>query len=98
MLSELSADMWYNVMQNSRMTQCLRIWMIMRWFFRNLEIKGLVGTDFRPVFQYNGSYGRRTKAKLYGWKGLQRKPVYDTAFIFVDDDTWGDVPTWAMKV
>lgn len=77
-------------------------------FLRNLEIKGLGGTDFRPVFHYINELIR--KKELRNLRGLlyftdgkgtypKRKPVYDTAFIFVDDDACGDdVPAWAMKV
>ena len=77
-------------------------------FLRNLEIKGLGGTDFRPVFHYINELIR--KKELRNLRGLlyftdgkgtypKRKPVYDTAFIFVDDDAFGDdVPAWAMKV
>lgn len=77
-------------------------------FLRSLEIKGLGGTDFRPVFHYINELIR--KKELRNLRGLlyftdgkgtypKRKPVYDTAFIFVDDDACGDdVPAWAMKV
>lgn len=77
-------------------------------FLRNLEIKGLGGTDFRPVFHYINELIR--KKELRNLRGLlyftdgkgtypKRKPMYDTAFIFVDDDACGDdVPAWAMKV
>ena len=77
-------------------------------FLHNLEIKGLGGTDFRPVFHYINELIR--KKELRNLRGLlyftdgkgtypKRKPMYDTAFIFVDDDACGDdVPAWAMKV
>ena len=77
-------------------------------FLRNLEIKGFGGTDFRPVFHYINELIR--KKELRNLRGLlyftdgkgtypKRKPMYDTAFIFVDDDACGDdVPAWAMKV
>lgn len=77
-------------------------------FLRSLEIKGLGGTDFRPVFHYINELIR--KKELRNLRGLlyftdgkgtypKRKPMYDTAFIFVDDDACGDdVPAWAMKV
>lgn len=77
-------------------------------FLKNLEIKGFGGTDFRPVFHYINELIRRKELRnlrglLYftDGKGIypKRKPVYDTAFIFVDDDACDDdVPTWAMKV
>ena len=77
-------------------------------FLQNLEIKGLGGTDFRPVFHYINELIR--KKELRNLRGLlyftdgkgtypKRKPLYDTAFIFVDDDAFDeDVPAWAMKV
>ncbi|WP_455053240.1 vWA domain-containing protein [Mogibacterium sp.] len=76
-------------------------------FLRSLEIKGLGGTDFRPVFHYINELIR--KKELRNLRGLlyftdgkgtypKRKPVYDTAFIFVDDACGDDVPAWAMKV
>ncbi|WP_456078381.1 vWA domain-containing protein [Mogibacterium diversum] len=77
-------------------------------FLRSLEIKGLGGTDFRPVFHYINELIR--KKELRNLRGLlyftdgkgtypKRKPMYDTAFIFVDDDAFiDDVPAWAMKV
>ena len=78
------------------------------FFLQNLEIKGLGGTDFRPVFHYINELIR--KKELRNLRGLlyftdgrgtypKRKPLYDTAFIFVDDDAFDeDVPAWAMKV
>ena len=77
-------------------------------FLQNLEIKGLGGTDFRPVFHYINELIR--KKELRNLRGLlyftdgkgtypKRKPLYDTAFIFVDDDAFDEeVPAWAMKV
>ncbi|ASS38106.1 vWA domain-containing protein [Mogibacterium pumilum] len=77
-------------------------------FLQNLEIKGLGGTDFRPVFHYINELIRRKELRnlrglLYFTDGKgtypKKKPLYDTAFIFVDDDVFDeDVPAWAMKV
>lgn len=77
-------------------------------FVKNMEIKGLGGTDFRPVFNYINELIRNKEVRnlrglLYFTDGKgtypKRKPPYDTAFIFVDDDAYDDeVPAWAMKV
>lgn len=77
-------------------------------FINNMEIKGLGGTDFRPVFRYIDELTRNKEIRdlrglLYFTDGKgtypKRKPPYDTAFIFVDDDAYDDeVPAWAMKV
>ncbi|WP_080799377.1 vWA domain-containing protein [Arabiibacter massiliensis] len=79
-------------------------------YLENLEVKGLGGTDFRPVFAYVDDAVERGELTNLG--GLiyftdgqgtypARKPDYDAAFIFVDDATAAaspPVPTWAMKV
>lgn len=76
----------------------------------NLEIKGLGGTDFRPVFAFVDNALER--GDLVNLGGLiyftdgqgtypHRLPDYDTAFVFVDDASAAaspPVPTWAMKV
>jgi predicted metal-dependent peptidase len=77
-------------------------------YMRNLEFKGFGGTDFRPVFEY---VDRMIEAKEFeDLKGLiyftdgngtypKRRPPYETAFIFVDDDEFEyQVPSWAMKL
>lgn len=79
-------------------------------YLDNLEIKGLGGTDFRPVFAYvddaleRGDLGH-LGGLIYFTDGQgtypARKPDYDTAFVFVDDASAAaspQVPTWAMKV
>ncbi|MBX9034138.1 vWA domain-containing protein [Gordonibacter massiliensis (ex Traore et al. 2017)] len=79
-------------------------------YLDDLEIKGLGGTDFRPVFAYVDAAMERGDLTNLG--GLiyftdgqgtypARKPDYDAAFVFVDDATAAaspPVPTWAMKV
>ena len=79
-------------------------------YLDDLEIKGLGGTDFRPVFAYVDAAVERGDLTNLG--GLiyftdgqgtypARKPDYDAAFVFVDDATAAaspPVPTWAMKV
>lgn len=79
-------------------------------YLNNLEIKGLGGTDFRPVFAYvDDAIERGDLTNLGGLiyftdgQGTfpARKPDYDTAFVFVDDAssaTSPQVPAWAMKV
>ena len=79
-------------------------------YLDNLEIKGLGGTDFRPVFAFVDSAVER--GELVNLGGLvyftdgqgtypARKPDYDTAFVFVDDASAAaspPVPSWAMRV
>ena len=79
-------------------------------YLDNLEIKGLGGTDFRPVFAYvDGALERGEIANLGGLiyftdgQGTYpaRKPDYDVAFVFADEATAAaspPVPPWAMKV
>lgn len=77
-------------------------------YIANMTIKGLGGTDFRPVFTYVDDLIERHE--LVDMRGLiyftdgqgtypAKKPDYDTAFVFLDDDlTSRNVPSWAMKV
>lgn len=79
-------------------------------YLENLEVKGLGGTDFRPVFAYvDAAVERGELANLGGLiyftdgQGTYPhcKPDYDAAFVFVDDASAAaspPVPTWAMKV
>lgn len=77
-------------------------------YIENMEIKGLGGTDFRPVFTYVDRLldtGAVTDLRglLYftDGKGIfpKKKPPYDTAFIFVGDEAAEiEVPPWAIKV
>lgn len=79
-------------------------------YLDDLEIKGLGGTDFRPVFAYvDGALERGEIANLGGLiyftdgQGTYpaRKPDYDVAFVFADEATAAaspPVPPWAMKV
>lgn len=77
-------------------------------YIRNLEFKGFGGTDFRPVFEYvnnlidQGEFDD-LKGLIYFTDGNgtypKRRPPYETAFIFVDDDEFEyQVPSWAMKL
>lgn len=77
-------------------------------YLRTMEIHGLGGTDFRPVFSYVNSLceiGEFTNLKglIYLTDGYgdfpAKKPNYDTAFVFIDDGFNNyNVPTWAIKL
>ena len=77
-------------------------------YIETMDIKGLGGTDFRPVFSYVDELIRQgaftdLKGLLYFTDGLgtfpDRCPEYRTAFVFVDDGySKPKVPAWAMKV
>lgn len=77
-------------------------------YMETMEIRGLGGTDYRPVFQYVDSL---IKAKEFeNLKGLiyftdghgtfpAKKPDYSTAFVFVEDeDNSPSVPPWAIRL
>lgn len=75
-------------------------------YIAKMELKGLGGTDFRPVFDYvaelrrNGSLGA-LKGLIYFTDGCgefpETKPPYDTVFAFVGE-TETVVPPWAVKL
>ena len=77
-------------------------------YLKTMKIRGLGGTDFRPVFQYVEQL--RQNKEFSNLKGLiyftdgygpfpAKKPDYDTAFVFVDDEYNNpDVPPWAIKL
>ena len=77
-------------------------------YLKTMKIRGLGGTDFRPVFQYVEQL--RQNKEFTNLKGLiyftdgygafpAKKPDYDTAFVFIDDDYNNpDVPPWAIKL
>lgn len=77
-------------------------------FLKTMELKGFGGTDFRPVFQYVDELRRKKefdnlKGLIYFTDGYgtfpEKKPEYDTAFVFIDDE-YGqpEVPVWAIKL
>lgn len=77
-------------------------------YLETMEIRGLGGTDFRPVFDYvdrllkEGAFGD-LKGLIYFTDGLgvypPAKPAYRTAFVFVESGyNVPEVPVWAMKV
>lgn len=77
-------------------------------YIRNLEIKGLGKTDFRPVFRYVDELIRRgelteVQGLLYFTDGdgffPEEKPAYSTAFVLNDSGyAEPDVPGWAMHI
>lgn len=77
-------------------------------YLESMEIRGLGGTDFRPVFDYVDRLVREgefsdLKGLIYFTDGLgiypPSKPAYKTAFVFVESGyNVPEVPVWAMKV
>ncbi len=80
-------------------------------YLKNMELRGLGGTDFKPVFDYvNGLIAEKEfnnlKGLIYFTDGFgefpQKKPPYETAFIFMRSDFDAaqspDVPSWAIKI
>ncbi len=77
-------------------------------YLRNMKIRGLGGTDFRPVFSYvdtlrNEGEFTNLKGMIYftdGWGEFPKhQPEYSTAFVFVDDNYNNyEVPVWAIKL
>ncbi len=76
-------------------------------YLGSFELRGFGGTDFRPVFEYvnklidEGEFSN-LRGLVYFTDGLgtfpERKPAYDTAFVFVNDEmATPKVPPWAMK-
>lgn len=77
-------------------------------YIETMQIRGLGGTDFRPVFEYVEQL--RQNKEFVNLKGLiyftdgfgtfpEKMPDYDTAFIFVDDEYNNpQVPPWAIKL
>ena len=73
-----------------------------------LTLKGFGGTDFRPVFEYIDRQIRsgelqQLKGLLYFTDGCgiypQRKPDYDTAFVFLENEgNQYAVPPWAIRL
>ncbi len=77
-------------------------------YIATMKIRGLGGTDFRPVFEYVKEL--RKKKEFTNLKGLiyftdgfgdfpAHQPDYDTAFVFIDSNYNNyDVPVWAIKL
>ena len=77
-------------------------------YIRNFQIKGLGGTDFRPVFDFvnklvDDKEFTKLKGMIYFTDGFgtfpQKKPDYETAFVFLQNEYNNlDVPPWAIKL
>ena len=81
-------------------------------YLKHMQLHGLGGTDFRPVFEYvNGLVDRKEfenlKGLIYFTDGYgdfpKKKPPYDTAFVFVENENYTaannyEIPSWAMKL
>ena len=77
-------------------------------YLKTMRIRGLGGTDFRPVFEYVEQLRKNReftnlKGMVYFTDGYgvfpDKKPDYDAAFVFVDDEYNNpDVPPWAIKL
>lgn len=77
-------------------------------YLKTMTIKGLGGTDFRPVFARvdelrRGKEFQNLKGLIYFTDGYgdfpEKKPDYDAAFVFVEDEYNNpDVPPWAIKL
>lgn len=77
-------------------------------YIKTMTIKGLGGTDFRPVFVYvdelrRGKEFQNLKGLIYFTDGYgdfpEKKPDYAAAFVFVEDAYNNpDVPPWAVKL
>lgn len=75
--------------------------------FREFELIGGGGTDYRPAFRYidqlvaQGVF-HHLRGVLYftDGKGIypSRRPDYDTAFLFVGENEGNPVPPWAMSL
>ena len=78
-------------------------------FMEGFYVRGMGGTDFRPVFAYVNDLRKRgelpdMKGIIYFTDGLgqfpEAAPDYDAAFVFMDNGERHipSVPPWAMKV
>lgn len=77
-------------------------------FIKHMTIKGLGGTDFRPVFEHvNGLIAQKEfsnlKGLIYFTDGYgdfpAKKPDYDAAFVFINDQyELPTVPPWAIRL
>ena len=77
-------------------------------YLKTMTIKGLGGTDFRPVFARvdklrRGKEFQNLKGLIYFTDGYgdfpEKKPDYAAAFVFVEDEYNNpDVPPWAIKL
>jgi predicted metal-dependent peptidase len=79
-----------------------------REYLATMQLKGLGGTDFRPVFAYvdqliKSQQLTNLKGLIYFTDGLgrypARQPAFETAFVFLDEGREPPaVPPWAVKL
>ena len=77
-------------------------------YLAHMEVKGLGGTDFRPVFHYvdqliENKEFTNLRGLIYFTDGYgdfpEQMPDYDTAFVFLDDEYGSpEVPSWAIRL
>ena len=77
-------------------------------YLKSMTIRGLGGTDFRPVFRYvdqliEEKRFRNLKGMIYFTDGYgtfpEHKPPYTTAFLFVEEGyEIPEVPPWAIRL
>ncbi len=77
-------------------------------YMANMQIKGLGGTDFRPVFGYVDELVSKKefsnlKGLIYFTDGVgtypKKQPLYNTAFVFLEEGYDNpEVPVWAIKL
>lgn len=77
-------------------------------YMEHMVLKGMGGTDFRPVFKYVEDMiavreFKNLKGLIYFTDGEgtypAKQPSFDSAFVFVDDDyNEPEVPVWAIKL
>lgn len=77
-------------------------------YLKTMQIHGLGGTDFRPVFELTDKLIQKKefsnlKGLIYFTDGYgifpAKKPDYETVFVFVDDELNNyNVPAWAIKL
>jgi len=93
------------IQQDSKITNAEEFEM----FIKTMKLRGFGGTDFRPVFTYVDKLIEQRefenlKGLIYFTDGYgtypSRKPNYNTAFVFLDEDyvETPDVPAWAIKL
>ncbi|MBR2832312.1 MAG: metallopeptidase [Oscillospiraceae bacterium] len=77
-------------------------------YLKTMQIRGLGGTDYRPVFEYVDGLIRageftNLKGLIYFTDGFGRfpakQPDYTTAFVFLNDELANpQVPVWAIRL
>ncbi len=77
-------------------------------YLKTMTIRGLGGTDFRPVFTYveqlrERKEFRNLKGLIYFTDGYgtfpEKKPEYETAFVFLEEGyEQPEVPAWAIRL